>query len=88
MSASANRQRAATGLKNDLLLPSRGVINADVSTGRAYSLMPSTQTEFWTCPLKLVVVKQMTGGLKLPFSRSFIGKNSRAKSYFPIIIVL
>jgi hypothetical protein len=48
MSAPANSQQAAKGLKNDLLLPLRGVIDAAVSTGGTYSLMSGSQAEFWT----------------------------------------
>ena len=48
MSAPANRQRAATGLRNDRLRPPRGVIDAGVSQSGTYSLMPGSQIEFWT----------------------------------------
>ena len=48
MSASANRERATTGLKTDRLRPSRGVIGTGVSKGGTYSLMPGSQIEFWT----------------------------------------
>ena len=48
MSASANRQRAATGLRNDRLRPPRGAIYAGVSPGGTYSLMLGSQIEFWT----------------------------------------
>jgi hypothetical protein len=48
MSAPASRQRAATGRKNDQFRPSRGVIDTGVSKGGTYSLMPGSQTEFWT----------------------------------------
>jgi hypothetical protein len=48
MSAPANSQQAAKGLKNDLLLPSGGAIDAGISTGGTYSLMSGSQAEFWT----------------------------------------
>lgn len=48
MSVLANRQGAATGLRNGRLNPPRGVIDAGVSQGATYSLMTGSQIEFWT----------------------------------------
>jgi hypothetical protein len=48
MSAPANSQGAAKGLENALPQPSGAVIGADDSSGGTYSLMSTSQTEFWT----------------------------------------
>jgi hypothetical protein len=48
MSAPASNQSGAIGLRDDLSTSSFGVIDAGVSSGETYSLMPTAQTEFWT----------------------------------------
>ena len=81
MSASANRQRAATGLNTDRLRLSRGVIYAGVSKGGTYSLIYGSQIEFWTGYLTAVCMCMDSKFLMVPTPAIYLRSRAGTTSF-------